>query len=148
MLSLPEGSVFNTVFMDEFYGSMDTGIQGSLLYSSARSKYTDLYGYSPDDINSDLPVVQNAAPTSTIPNNRWYEKELMYLMAFWRYYSMGYKHGKYGNTTLHIPYIYTLINNASSYISGYISDSSVRQQYFNFFTKSLLRMCDDYETVY
>ena len=148
VLSLPEGSVFNTVFMDEFYGSMDMGVQGSLLYSVARSKYTDLYGYSPEDVNNDLPVVQNAAPTSTIPNNRWYEKELMYLMAFWRYYSMGYKHGKYGNSYLHIPYIYSRINNAPSYISGYISDSSVRQQYLNFFTKSLLRMCDDYETVY
>lgn len=72
------------------------------MISVIRSRFINLYGFTPPSIppvgllpSFRIPINNNSLQSRSLPFLRWYQRELIYLMSFRRYYSAMYQHGRY-----------------------------------------------------
>lgn len=72
------------------------------MLSDIRNNFISVYGVTPPAIPSSgmlasfrIPIVQNSLQSRSLSFLRWYQRELIYLMSFRRYYSAMYQHGRY-----------------------------------------------------
>lgn len=150
---VPNESIYKNVFVNNFFSGYQNTSFGSLLSSDSASSYYNLYNTSPstDSSNPDtnLPIVQNSAPTSTLPTDRWYEKEYVYLLLLWRMYSARYLHGqRYAlNNDSNLP-LSVLFYELESFVEPRILNHSVKNKYLSFFTESIMKRSDYYDEVY
>lgn len=96
----PNGCLMDLIKMDGYtqaylwqlyyYGDVWNLVKNNYMATYNLSSYST----DPDNPDINLPIVQNSMPSSTLPSLRWYQRESVWLLCFWRFSSVYYYHGR------------------------------------------------------